>query len=223
VRSCFVLALACCAAARAQPDESAEKAAIAAVERAGGKAALDDKLPAAARVSAKFDRATDATFAALKKATAVGAIDAFDATLCTEKGFAALKELPHLHKLMLGKSRLSLASTKALAECGQLRTLYVARSGLTDAELAPLKKLVLLEALDLGENPQITDKGMATVKELERLRALELGRTAITDKGLFELQGLDGLRKLSVFETKVTEAAATKFVDAMPNLRTIKR
>lgn len=223
MRSCFVLALACCAPALAQPDASAEKAAIAAVEKAGGTATVSDKLPAAARVSAKFDRATDATFAALKKAHAIGAIDAFDATLCTDKGFAALKELPHLHKLALGKSNLSAACTKAIAECGQLRTLYVARSGLTDAELAPLKKLVLLEALDIGENPQITDKGMATVKELERLRTLELGRTAITDKGLFELQALDGLHKLSVFGTKVTDAAAMKFVDAMPNLRTIKR
>lgn len=223
MRFCFALALVCCASAVARPDDSAEKAAIAAVEKAGGKATIDDKLPAPARVSAKFDRATDSTFAALKKATAVGAIDAFDATLCTDKGFAALKELPHLHKLALGKSNLSVNCTKALAECSQLRTLYVARSGLTDLELAPLKKLALLEALDLSENPQITDKGMASVKELERLRALELGRTAITDKGLFELQALEGLRKLSVFETKVTEAAAMKFVDAMPNLRSIKR
>lgn len=223
MRLCFFAALTCCAPALAQPDESAEKAAIAAVEKAGGKATIDEKLPPAARVSAKFDRATDATFAALKKAPAVGAIDAFDATLCTNKGYAALKELPHLHKLALGKSSLSVASTKAIAECAQLRTLYVARSGLTDAELEPLKALKLLEALDAGENPQITDKGMATVKQLERLRALELGRTAITDAGLFELQGLDGLRKLSVFDTKVTEAAAQKFVDVMPNLRTIKR
>jgi Leucine-rich repeat (LRR) protein len=222
VRPCFVLALACCTSAFAQ-DDAAEKAAIAAVEKAGGKATIDAKLPAAARVSAQFDRATDATFAALKKAHAVGAIDAFDATLCTSAGFAHLKDLPHLTKLALGKSNLSAACTKAVAECGQLRTLYVARSGLTDVELAPLKKLVLLEALDISENPQITDKGMATLKELERLRTLELGRTGITDKGLIELQALDGLRKLSVFETKVTEAAATKFVDVMPNLRTIKR
>jgi len=223
VRACFVILIACAAPALAQPDDGAERAAIAAVEKAGGKAVIDPKLPAAARVSAQFERATDATLAALKKAPAVGAIDAFDATLCTHKGYAALKELPHLQKLTLGKSNLSAASTTALAECAQLRTLYVARSGLTDLELAPLKKLALLEALDISENPQITDKGMATVKELERLRALELGRTGITDKGLFELQPLDGLRKLSVFETKVTEAAAAKFVDAMPNLRTIKR
>jgi Leucine-rich repeat (LRR) protein len=204
-------------------DDSAEQAAVAAVEKAGGKAALDDKLPAAARVSAKFERATDATFVALKKASAIGAIDALDATACTAKGFAALKDLPNLRKLTLGTSNLSVASTTAIAECGQLRVLYVARSGLTDAELVPLKKLALLEALDLGENPQITDKGMATVKELERLRALELGRTGITNKGLMELLPLDGLRKLSVFDTKVTDAAAMKFVDAMPNLRAIKR
>jgi hypothetical protein len=222
VRPCFALLFACCVPAFAR-DDGAEKAAVAAVEKAGGKAAIDDKLPAAARVSAKFDRATDATFAALKKATAVGAIDALDATACTAKGFAALKDLPNLRKLALGTSNLSVASTTAIAECGQLRTLYVARSGLTDAELVPLKKLALLEALDLGENPQITDKGMATVKELERLRALELGRTGITDKGLMELLPLDGLRKLNVFDTKVTDAAAMKFVDAMPNLRTIKR
>lgn len=216
----FALALG---SAAGQPPTADEQKSVAVVARAGGTAEIDPKLPAAARVSAKFEKLTDSALLALKAAPHVGALDAFDATACTAKGYAALKELPHLRKLALGSSNLTATSAAHLAECGQLRTLYIARSGLNDVEIVPLKKLVLLEALDLSENPKVTDAGMETVKALERLRALDLAKTGITDKGLAELKGLDGLRNLSVGGTKVTADAAERFVDQMPNLRTIRR
>ncbi len=200
-----------------------EQKSIDLVVRAGGKAAIDPKLPAEARVSAKFEAATDGTLAGLKKAPHVGAIDVFDATRCTEKGFAALKELPDLRKLTLGKSGMSLARVAAIGQCKELRSLYLAGAGLSDAELAGLKTLTLLEALDISDNPQVTDKGMAAVKTLERLQTLHLGKTGLTDKGLMELKGLDGLRSLNVVGTKVTGDAAEKFADEMPNLRTVRR
>ena len=57
----------------------------------------------------------------------------------------------------------------------------------------------------------------------ERLRELYLANTGITDKGLAALAGLDGLRTLNLANTKVTADACDKFVDAMPNLRGIRR
>ena len=209
--------------ATAQPPTDDEKRAIDLVAKAGGKAAIDPKLPAAARVSAKFEAANDATLAGLKKAPQVGAIDVFDATRCTDKGFAALKELPHLRKLALGKSALGAAAATAIGQCKELRVLYLPGSRLTDAELAGLKSLVLLEALDVSDNPQVTDKGMETVKALERLQTLYLAKTGLTDKGLLELKGLDGLRSLNVVGTRVTGEAAEKFADEMPNLRAVRR
>jgi hypothetical protein len=116
-----------------------------------------------------------------------------------------------------------LASANAIGQCLELRHLGLADAGLTDVELAGLKKLTRLEHLALSNNPKITDKGMQTVKGCERLRALYLASTALTDKGLAELKVLDGLRTLNVVNTRVTADAAEKFVDEMPNLRGIRR
>ncbi len=221
----FVLGLT--AAALAQPADKTptadEKKAIDLVAKAGGKAEIDPRLPAAARVSAKFDAVTDATLANLKKAPQIGVLDAFDATKCSDVGFAALKSLPNLRKLSLGKSVMGAASVAAIGQCKELRSLYLAGCGLSDSELAGLKGLTLLESLDISDNPQVTDAGMATVRGLERLQGLYLAKTGITDKGLASLKPLDGLRALNVVGTKVTADAAEKFTDEMPNLRAVRR
>jgi hypothetical protein len=200
-----------------------EQKAIELVRKAGGKAEISPQLPAGARVSAKFESATDAVLVSLKKATQIGSLDVYDATHCTEKGFATLKEVPGLRKLTLGKSIMNAARVKAIGQCKELRSLYLAGCGLSDAGLAGLKNLTLLKSLDISDNPQITDRGMATVKTFERLQQLNVAKTSMTDKGLMELKGLDGLRSLNVVGTKVTADAAEKFADGMPNLRAVRR
>jgi Leucine-rich repeat (LRR) protein len=221
-----IFALAATIGALAQPKVPAatadEKKAIELVARLGGKAEIDAGLPAEARVSAKFDAATDFVLLSLKKAPQIGSLDAFDATHCTDRGFAALKDLPQLRKLILGKSEMNLPRVTAIAQCKQLRTLYLAGSGLTDADLAGLKKLTLLESLDVSDNP-ITDRGMVHLKALERLRALGLAKTGITDKAFGELKALEGLRSLNVGATRVTPDAADAFADEMPSLRGVRR
>lgn len=222
-----VFALGLLATAAAQPADrkptADEQKAIDAVAKAGGKAEIDPKLPAAARVSAKFESAADATLLKLKSLPQIGALDVFDATKCTGAGFAALKGLPNLRKLTLGQSKVTLACTTAIGQCKELRLLYLAGAGLSDTELAALKPLALLESLDVSDNPQVTDKAAATVIAFERLRVLNLSKTGVTDKGLMELKPLDGLRSLSVVGTKVTADAAEKFADEMPNLRAVRR
>jgi hypothetical protein len=136
---------------------------------------------------------------------------------------AALKELPNLRKLTLGKSEMTLTRVSAIGKCTELRALYLSGCGLTDTNLVGLKTLTLLESLDISDNPQVTDKGMATVKMLERLQILYLGKTGLTDKGLMELKPLEGLRTLNVVGTKVTGDAAEAFADEMPNLRAVRR
>ncbi len=200
-----------------------EQKAIDAVVKAGGKAEIDPKLPAAARVSAKFENGTDAALLALKKSPQIGSVDAYDGTKCTEKGFVALKDLPHLRRLILGKSVMTALRVNAISQCKELRDLRLPEAGLSDAELVYLKKLTLLESFDATDNPQLTDKSMATLKTLDRLQSLYLAKTGITDKGLMELKVLDGLRTLYVGSTKVTADAAEKFTDEMPNLRVIRR
>src|SRR6476619_6224612 len=80
-----------------------ERKAIDVVVRIGGKTEIDPKLAREARVVAR--------------------VEMLDASRCTEKGFAALKELPNLRKLVLGKSNLKLASANAIGQCLELRHL----------------------------------------------------------------------------------------------------
>ncbi len=216
----FVL-LICAVTASAQTPTAGEKAVMTEIVRLGGKADVDAKLSPEARVVAKFETISDGLLASLKKHPEIGGIDTFDATKCTDKGFGTLKELPHLRKLVLGKATLSPTGAAAIGQCKELRYLGLVGCGVTDAEFAGMKGLTMLEHLALSENPQITDKAMATVKGFERLRVLYLNKTGITDRGLAELKGLDGLRTLAVKGTKVTADAADKFVDQMPNLRTV--
>jgi Leucine-rich repeat (LRR) protein len=218
-----VLFICTLTAVAADSPRTEEKAAMEFVVKSEGKASIDPHLPAEAPVFAKFEKVSDAVLIGLKKHPQIGGIDMFDASKCTYKGFAALKELPNLHKLVLGKAELTAAGATSIGQCKELRHLGLVNTGLTDTGLANLKKLTLLEHLAISGNPKITDKGMQTVKGFERLRVLYLGNTSITDEGLMELKGLEGLRTLSVSGTKVTQDAAEKFADDMPNLRAVRR
>lgn len=218
------LGFASALAAQPAPAPTADETkAIDFIVKAGGKADIDPTLAEGARVAAKFEAANDALLVALKKLPQVGSVDVFDATACTEKGLLALKELPHLRRLVLSKSGMTAARVTAVGQCAELRDLRLPNAGLSDAALAGLKPLARLEALDLSDNPRITDKGMASVQALERLRALYLSTTGITDAGLMELKPLDGLRTLYVSGTKVTADGAAAFTDEMPNLRAVRR
>lgn len=220
-----LVALGLSSAALAQPPAAPtddEKKTIDLVVKAGGKATIDARLAPEARVSAKFEAANNATLASLKKAAHLGALDVYDAAACTDVGFLALKQLPHLRKLTLGKSAMSVPAVAAIAQCKELRVLYVPNSGLTDSELAALKKLAFLEALDVSDNP-LSDRAATAIKTMDRLQILYLNKTGLTDKGLADLKALDGLRALYVIGTKVTGEAAEKFADEMPNLRAVKR
>jgi hypothetical protein len=224
MRFALLVILICSMTASAADTPTAEeKAAMDFVTKNGGKATLDQRFSDEARVLAKFEAVTDGLLISLKKYPHIGGVETFDATHCTEKGFTALKDLPQLRKLVLGKSALTPNGVTAIGQCKELRQLGLASSNLTDAELESLKKLTLLDHLTISGNPRITDKGMQTVKLFDRLQVLYLGNTGITDAGLLELKGLDGLRTLNVVGTKVTQDAAEKFADELPNLRTVRR
>ncbi|HEX4606797.1 MAG TPA: hypothetical protein VH092_01205 [Urbifossiella sp.] len=218
-------ALLAAAAVVAQPDQptASEQAALKVAQQTKGVGGIDPTLAPGARVSIKYPAAGDGALAALAKQPPVGAIQILDATACSAKGFAALKALPNLRKLVLNKSGVSDKELAEIANCGQLRVLIIPESHVTDAGLAALEKLNRLETLDLSDNPKLTDKAAGHIKGLLRLEALFLNKTGLTDKGLAELRPLEGLRDMTVAGTKVTAKAAEAFADEMPNLRVVRR
>src|SRR5579872_285433 len=130
-----------------------EKAAMDYISKSGGKATLDPHLSAEGRVSAKFEAVSNVTLSGLKKYPQIGGIEVFDASQCTAKGFANLKEMPNLQKLVLGKSFLTPDGVTAIGQCKELRHLGLASANLSDAELESLKKLTMLEHLTISGNP----------------------------------------------------------------------
>jgi len=142
------------AVAKADPLESQ---AIALAEELGGSAKVDEKLDEIARVSVKLPSADDAVLRRLCKMPSVGAVEILDATKCTDAGFASLKELPDLQRLILGKCPLNEKDAAAIGTIRPLNVLFLGESKLTDVAFAGLKKLVNLKLLDVTD-AQITDK-----------------------------------------------------------------
>lgn len=76
---------------------------------------------------------------------------------------------------------------------------------LTEAKLAPLRRLTRLESLAL-DNTQNTDEGLAYLQGRTGLQFLALGRSQVTDAGLVHLQSQIRLRDLYLGHTQVTDA-----------------
>ena len=87
---------------------------------------------------------------------------------------------------------------------------------ITDAGLAHLKGLTLLETLRL-ENRQIGDAGLAHLRGLTSLKTLYLRNTQVSDGGLEHLKGLTTLEKLSLGGTRVSKTGLTELKQALPN------
>ena len=216
-------ALVAAAAVLAQEPTPGEQAAVKAAVAMKGVTGIETTLAPAARVSVRFAAAGDAALTTLAKHKEVGALQVLDATACTAKGFAALKALPHLRKLVLNRSGVTDKELVEIAGCKELRVLVIPESQVTDAGLAAVEKLTRLDTLDVSENPRLTDKAAAHIKVLLRLENLHLNKTGFSDKGLAELRPLEALRDITVAGTKVTAKAAEAFADEMPNLRQVRR
>ena len=210
----LLLLLAAPLLAAAGKPTDAEADAIAAVKKLGGSAEVDSALDEQARLSVVFDRPTDAALLAVAKLPAVGAVDVRDGTKITEKGFAALKELPDLQKLFVGKGVISPAEAEAV---GTLRTLGVLVLGgckLTDAELGQFKKLRNLTTLDLMDTA-VTDKSADTLLALTKLEEVNLSGTKVGDAGAKKMLELGKLKLLQLNNTKVTAAAISEMEDEL--------
>jgi hypothetical protein len=208
----LAIALATFAPARANSTETE-----AAVVKLGGTAKTDQTLDETARVAVVFTTATDAVLLKLGKLLDVGAIRISDATKCSVQGLAALRELPNLQRLQLGKCPLTDAKATALGNLRTLDTLHVGDSKLTDTGLAAMKKLVNLKSLDLLDAP-ITDKAVTTLVGFTKLEELSLAGTKITDKGVPLLAPLENLKTLKLQNTAATRKGIDAIEKALPKL-----
>lgn len=102
-----------------------------------------------------------------------------------------------------------------LKDLGQLVSLHLGGTDVTDEGLAHLAALTALKRLHL-EKTNVSDAGLAHLASLESLSYLNLYQTGVTDAGLAHLEGLKNLKSLYLWQTKVTPEGAEKLSQALP-------
>ncbi|MGL6095514.1 MAG: hypothetical protein ACRC7O_06925 [Fimbriiglobus sp.] len=203
----FAVCAVCSGNVAAGPPDDIEKAVIAGAEKLGGAAEIDPALDEIARVLVKFDRADDNDLIGLSKLPSVGGIEIFDGSKCTTKGLAALKDLPDLQKLVLGKCPLGDTAATAISGIKPLRVVYLGESKITDAGVAALAKLKDLRNLDVYDT-RATDHGLAALADHEMLEELNVSGTRVTDAGIMKLKAVKTLKVLRAVRTHVTRNGA---------------
>ena len=105
-----------------------------------------------------------------------------------------------------------------IKKLAQVRELDVSNNQFTDVQVKHLIGLTQLDALDISET-LITDKGLECLTALAQLQRLDLSDTDITDDGLEHLTKLSQLQLLDLSRTQVTAAGVAKLQQALPNCK----
>jgi hypothetical protein len=93
--------------------------------------------------------------------------------------------------------------------------LDLGRTIISDAGLKTVAQLSRLASLDLRQT-KVTDAGLEALSGLKNLRTLNLFGTEITNAGLKNLAGIQSLRQVTVFQTKATPAGVAELKKALP-------
>ena len=89
-----------------------------------------------------------------------------------------------------------------------------------NGDLAAIARHPHLQTLWLTKTG-VTDAGLADLQPLRQLRVLGLARTGITDAGLKHLAAIKSLREIWIYPTKVSEGAVNNLKTVLPGVRVI--
>ena len=105
-----------------------------------------------------------------------------------------------------------------LNEHGEVESLYLGQTRITDSELAKLLALRQLKRLFLNQTG-ITDEGLRHLRKLDRLVFLDLDQTVVSDAGIPHLLELKNLRSLNLLDTRVTAVGLARLEEELPRCR----
>lgn len=147
--------------------------------------------------------------AALEKVKAAGA------QVATLKVDSALLRADFL----TGVSKCNDASVATLLPIkDNIAQLDLGRTAISDATLKTLAQFTRLAVLDLRQT-QITDAGLESLTSLKNLQSLNLFGTGITDTGVKHLAAIKSLKSVSLYQTKATAASVTQLSTAIPGIK----
>jgi hypothetical protein len=96
--------------------------------------------------------------------------------------------------------------------------LDLGRTIITDAALKTVAQFPRLASLDIRQT-QVTDAGLEALTSLKNLQHINLFGTAITDNGVKHLASIKSLKTVSLFQTKATPAAVKELTAAIPGIK----
>ncbi|MDR3183599.1 MAG: hypothetical protein LBT89_11910 [Planctomycetaceae bacterium] len=102
---------------------------------------------------------------------------------------------------------------KIVANNPELVELTLGHTKITDAGLAPLKKLTKLRKLRISNNTAITDKAAETLAEMPSLQDIDVSQTSFGNKGLAQLRTLPNLKRLNLYTTAITDSGLDVFAE----------
>ena len=149
-----------------------DEAAIAALQKIGGKIERDDKAPEKP-----------------VKTVNLGVTQADDGALGSVKGFSKLE------KLTLNNTKITDAGLDAIKPLASLKKLYLVDTKIGDAGVEKLKDLKELRVLSLS-GTALTDAGLEHLKALPNLEIIFVHGTKVTDEGIKKLK--ESLPKLKI-------------------------
>jgi len=170
--------------------KSAQKRAIAEIERLKGRFEIDEKAShqPLVKVDLSFTQATDTSLERLREVTTLQELHLCGTEIC-DAGLGHLRSLTNLQTLDLWRCKnFTDAGLRHLEGMTSLRELSLWNTEITDGGLNHLKGLISLQELDLSHT-QITDAGLENLENLTSLRKLELiGCEALTEGGVDDLK-----------------------------------
>jgi hypothetical protein len=203
------------------------RAAIAAIEAAGGKVRMasrsrswiedwlaSDFRGAVSNVELRKCNVTNELIAHVAVLTELRELD-LSSTPVDDDDLKKIAHLP-LRELWLQSTRITDASASTLSGMTNLNFLQLNATGLTDAFLRDLAALPHLQKLGLRGAP-VTDQGLEFLSRHPQLMELDLYQTAVTDVGVETLINCQQLQDLGLSMTKVTSGVFQRLAQ-MPHL-----
>jgi hypothetical protein len=195
------------AAPALRPTERMEQeAAVAAIERLGGKVMYDYQRPDPAKSKQYDPKARPKDPDGFHRVVFVSLRD----TMALDDDLKVVAKLPALENLDLTNTQVTGAGLAHLRGLRNLQHLGLWNTKVDDAGLEHLARLTKLQSLVL-DGTRVTDAGLEHLAGLTHLEEwLGLTETGVTDAGLKHLERLTKLRNLNLRKTGVTRAGAAK-------------
>ncbi|MBE7498157.1 MAG: hypothetical protein HS117_24730 [Verrucomicrobiaceae bacterium] len=190
----------------------------------GGWIGSKDGMPADAQTAttkAVKPREHDLLFAALEKEVKPLSDDALAKAKTAGAQVAAVKVESPLVRVdfLTGVSKCDDAKVESILPLKEnIVQLDLGRTIITDAALKSVAQLPRLLSLDLRQT-KVTDAGLEALKGHKRLQTINLYGTEVTDAGIKHLAGIKTLKNVYLWQSKATKAGVKQLTAALPGVK----